>query len=110
MQSVMDRPLRERQAILDRLVAEAPAEGFPLGKSALKGRILALLPQRPFIDGALASREAHSEEDVAAAFEEAAKLEVGPFLFATNKASKQEVDSFASSLFSVVRLRMTLLC
>ena len=42
-QSVINRSLLDRQDILKEIIIDAPKEGFPIS-SAMKGRVVALLP------------------------------------------------------------------
>ena len=77
-QAVLERPLHERYRILDRLVADAAPEGTRLGGSSIRGRVVPLLPQRPFFDGSRCCRISQSEEDVQTAFDEATKMQARP--------------------------------
>lgn len=43
MQSVINRSLKDRQALLKDLIKDAPEEGFPIS-AAMTGRVVALLP------------------------------------------------------------------
>ena len=42
-QSVINRSLKDRQALLKDLIRDAPEEGFPIS-AAMTGRVVALLP------------------------------------------------------------------
>lgn len=44
------------------------------------GRVVPLLPQRPFIDGINCCRHSHGEDDIQAAFEDALRVQVRMFM------------------------------
>ena len=44
VQSVIDRPLHQRQAILKQAIISAPQEGYALEQSPVRGRIIVLTP------------------------------------------------------------------
>ena len=72
---VTDRPLSERHRVLRSVVADAPPEGYPLS-GALRGRIVALLPDMTFLSGHCLSKKGSSLEDIAEIFNEAISMQV----------------------------------
>lgn len=76
MQSVINRTLLERHALLKELVIPAPAEGHPVS-CAMSGRMVCLLPGVPLMFGVPGSKLSHNLEDIQEKFEESVRVNVG---------------------------------
>ena len=76
MQSVIDRPLLERLDLLKAAIQPPPAEGIPVGRGTVKGRLTKLVPNECLLDHTTCSKICHTMEDIQTAFDEAIRVQV----------------------------------
>ena len=76
MQSVIDRPLLERLDLLKAAIHPPPAEGIPVGRGTVQGRLAKLVPNEFVLDHTTCSKICHTMEDIQAAFDEAIRVQV----------------------------------
>ncbi len=74
-QSVINRELRERQKLLVDILKPAPEEGIPVSGS-MTGRMVALVPGVPLMNGVPGSKLSNRLEDITDKFEESVRVGV----------------------------------
>lgn len=77
LQSVINRPLSERQVLLKNAVRPCPEEGSPIGSGCVRGRLMLLLPNAPLAGGVPCSRVCQTVDQIQAMLDEAIRLGVG---------------------------------
>jgi len=75
VQSVINRELRERQKLLVDILKPAPEEGIPVSGS-MTGRMVALVPGVPLMNGVPGSKLSNRLEDITDKFEESVRVGV----------------------------------
>ena len=77
VQSVINRPLLERQELLKAAIAPAAVEGCLVGRGTMHGRMVKLIPNEPLMDQTICSQICHNMEDIQTALDEATRVQVG---------------------------------
>ena len=75
MQSVINQELRDRQKLLQEILIPAPEAGIPVS-CAMTGRVVALLPGVPLMNGVPGSKLSTRLEDIQEKFEESVRVGV----------------------------------
>ena len=75
MQSVINQELRDRQKLLQEILIPAPEAGIPVS-GAMTGRVVALLPGVPLMNGVPGSKLSTRLEDIQEKFEESVRIGV----------------------------------
>ena len=75
MQSVITLPLLERQNLLQAAIAPPAEEGYLVGRGAMRGRIVKLIPNEALLDRTVCSKICHTMEDIQSAFDEATRIQ-----------------------------------
>ena len=74
-QSVINQELRDRQKLLQEIITPAPEAGIPVS-SVMTGRVVALLPGVPLMNGVPGSKLSSRLEDIQEKFEESVRVGV----------------------------------
>lgn len=77
LQSVINRPLLERQELLKSAIAAPAEEGCLVGRGTMHGRMVKLIPNEPLLDQTICSQICHNMEDIQTALDEATRVQVG---------------------------------
>lgn len=77
LQSVINQELRDRQKLLQEILIPASEAGIPVS-SAMTGRVVALLPGVPLMNGVPGSKLSTRLEDIQEKFEESVRVGVWP--------------------------------